>query len=81
MKKVILSAIVMIALIGSSNLMAQDTQKKCTKAKTECCAKEGTAACKEKKTCTKADKKECVKATECTKAAECTKAKASPVKK
>lgn len=52
MKKVIVSAIVMVALLSSGNMMAQDDNKKCPKAKTECCnQKECTTPCKDKKTC------------------------------
>ena len=78
MKKVILSAIVMIALIGSSNLMAQDVQKKCPKAKTECCDK--APECKEKKACCAANRKECTKKVECTKKKDC-KARVCPLQK
>lgn len=55
MKKVIMSAVMAIALIASSSVMAKDSKKDAPKAKTE------KAACtKEKKECTeKAEKKSC----------------------
>lgn len=54
MKKLVMSAILCIAFVASSSVMAQDTtpKKECTKSKTECT--------KDKKACTK-DKKECTK--------------------
>lgn len=84
MKKMIVSAVVMIALLGSGSVMAQDSKKECTKAKTECSKKE---ECKEKKTCCSADKKACTKAEKkeaCPKADKkknCTGTTSCPVKK
>ena len=69
MKKLIMSAIMCVALMASTTVMAQDTTPKkegCCKAKTECTKKEGEKkACKDKaakKECTKKDgKKACCK--------------------
>lgn len=59
MKKVIVSAIVMVALLSSGNMMAQDGNKKCPKAKTECCnQKKCDTPCKDKKACS-VDAKAC----------------------
>lgn len=61
MKKLIMSAVMCIALMASTTVLAQDaTPKKDTKAKTECTKKDGEA----KSCCTKdkkAEKKECTK--------------------
>jgi len=61
MKKLIMSAIMCIALVASTSVMAQDTtpKKECCKAKTEC-TKDKKECTKDKKECTK-DKKECTK--------------------
>lgn len=54
MKKVIMSAVMCIALMASTTVMAQDSKKKeCDKAKTEQCEK------KEKKSCKEGEKKSC----------------------
>lgn len=54
MKKVLMSAVMCIALMASTSVMAQDSQKKqCDKPKTEC---------QKKKDCNKAEKKSCKEA-------------------
>ncbi|WP_106832133.1 hypothetical protein [Parabacteroides pacaensis] len=81
MKKVIVSAIVMVALLGSGNMMAQDNNKKCPKAKTECCNKKKcNTQCKDKKACCtengcdqKCDPKQCPNKEKCN--AQCPKDK------
>lgn len=53
MKKVIMSAVMCIALMASTTVIAQDSQKKeGSKAKTECTKKE-------KKSCKEGEKKSC----------------------
>ena len=74
MKKIILSGFMMIALLASSSVMAQDNKTKCTKAKTECCAT--------KTACTKTKKECCTAKKACTKTkAECTATKKTCTKK
>lgn len=75
MKKLVLSAMMSVFLLGSVSVMAQDTTTKkegCTKAKTECTKGEKKSCCKDKKDATassdskkecKGDKKSCCKAT------------------
>lgn len=61
MKKLIMSAVLCIAFVASSSVMAQDTtpKKDTAKAKTEC-TKDKKEASKDKKECTKdANKKSC----------------------
>lgn len=62
MRKIIMSAVLAIAFIASTSVMAQD-KKECTKAKTECCKKDAKKECSKdaKKECTKGEKKECSK--------------------
>ncbi|NDV96521.1 hypothetical protein D0T84_16595 [Dysgonomonas sp. 521] len=72
MKKLIMSAIMCVALVASTSVMAQDkTPKKdsCCKAKTECTKDCSKKECTKNKTeCTKDCKKECCKdKTACTK--------------
>ena len=55
MKKMIVSAL-MLAVFTCGTVMAQDTNKKDVKAKTECCQKDKKACPKDAKEC-KADKK------------------------
>jgi len=68
MKKLIMSAVMCVALMASASVMAQDgktAQKDCCKAKTECkkdgekkdCCKDKKAT--DKKACTKDGKKSC----------------------
>lgn len=61
MKKMIMSAIMCVALIASTSVMAQDSTKKegcCSKTKTECKKDEKKKTCKEgeKKSCCTKDK-------------------------
>lgn len=63
MKKLIMSAIMCIALMGSTTVIAQDaTPKKTVKAKTECTKKDDKKSCctkdkKDDKKCTQKDSK------------------------
>lgn len=60
MKKVIMSAIMCVALMASSAVLAQDTAPKKDQAKKECCQAKATDKKDEKKSCCKdkaADKK------------------------
>lgn len=60
MKRVIFSAIIMVALFASGNTVAQDNTKKCPKAKTECCnQKKCPVQCSDKKACCTTDKTTC----------------------
>ena len=53
MKKLIMSAVMCVALIASASVMAQDTKKStCSKTKTECTKKD-------KKACADTQKKDC----------------------
>ena len=81
MKKIILSGFMMIALLASSSVMAQDNKTKCTKAKTECCATKK-ACTKTKAECTKTKKECCTTKKACDKTkAECTATKKTCTKK
>ena len=64
MKKVFVTLMTFAMILGSANLVAQDKEKKCYKAKTEACMdkekKESTEEA-EKKECSKGEKKCCKK--------------------
>ncbi len=85
MKKLFVSMMAVALMLASANVMAQDSKKDDSKAKTECCKSKSDA---DKKECSKkdADKKECSKKDaekkECTKKDEqkkgcCSKDKAA----
>lgn len=76
MKKLIMSAVMCIALLGSTAVMAQDSKKAtCCKAKTEC-----TKKATDKKACCTKDKKECTKK-DANKKSCCTSKNAADTKK
>jgi len=62
MKKLIMSAIMCVALMASTAVMAQDTTPKkdgCCKSKTECTKDSKKSCSKDKKECTKDKKESC----------------------
>lgn len=84
MKKMIVSAM-MLAVFTCGTVMAQDTNKKDVKTKTECCQKDKKTCTKDKKECT-ADKKDCPKDKKATskqtdKKSSCSGKTTCPVKK
>lgn len=76
MKKMIVSAM-MLAVFACGTVMAQDTNKKEVKTKTECCQKDKKTCTKDKKDCPK-DKKETCKQAD--KKSTCSGKKSCPVK-